>query len=117
MVQSTLITERQQNSLLLTSTIFTSFQVTANSILKNDGVAFFADLGKPIIVGHGPCLQGLGCVLVHQRAPPVVFSFVPGVGDVDDVVTGHTQRWWLTVRLYVEINPHIEGVRTHETGC
>lgn len=51
---------------------------------------FSANLGKPIIVGHGPCLQGLGCVLVHQRATPVVFSFVPGVSDVDDVVTGHT---------------------------
>lgn len=79
---------------------------------------FFTDLlGKPVVVGHGPRLQGLGRLLVHQRTAPVVFPIVPGVRDVDDVVTGHTQRWWLTVRLYVEINPHIEGVRTHKAGC
>lgn len=55
-------------------------------------------------------------MLVHHRTAPVVFPVVPGVGDVDDVVTGHTQRLRLVVRLYVEINSHIEGVRTHETG-
>lgn len=77
----------------------------------------FADLlGKPVVVGHGPRLHVLGRVLVHHGTAPVVFAFVPGVSDVDDVVTGHSQRLWLIVRLYVEINSHIEGVRTHEAG-
>lgn len=79
--------------------------------------AVLADLlGKPVVVGHGPRLQGLGRVLVHHRTAPVVLPIVPGVGDVDDGVTGHTQRLRLIVRLYVEIDPHVEGVRTQGTG-
>lgn len=72
-------------------------------------------LGKPVVIGHGPCLQGLGCVWVHQGTAPVVFPIVPCVGDMYNVITGHTQTRWVTMRLYVEIDTHIEGVSTHES--
>lgn len=74
-------------------------------------------MGKPVVVGHGPCLQGLGCVLVHQGTAPVVFPIVPCVSDMNYVIARHTKRRRVTVRLNVEIDTHIEGVSTHEIGC
>lgn len=69
----------------------------------------------PVVVGHSPCLQGLGCVWVHQRTAPVVFSIVPCVCDMNNVVTGHTQRRRVTMRLNIEIDTNIEGVSTHKS--
>lgn len=73
-------------------------------------------LGKPVVVGHGSRLQGLGCVPVHQGTAPVVLPVVPRVGHVDDVVTGHAERRRVAVRLHVEVNAHVEGVCTLEAG-
>lgn len=76
---------------------------------SNNGV-----LGKPVVVWHGPCLQGLGSVSVHQGTAPVVFPVVPCVSYVYNVITGHTQRRRVTAWLDVEIDTHIEGVSTRE---
>lgn len=32
-----------------------------------------------------------------------------------NIITGHAQRQWVTVRLHVEIDTHIEGVSTHKS--
>lgn len=80
-----------------------------SQLIINEGL-----LGKPVVVGHRSCLQGLCCLLVHQRTMPVISPIVPCVCDMHNVITGHTQRWRVTVRLYVEINTHIEGVSTHK---
>lgn len=66
----------------------------------------------PVVIGHGSCLQGLGCARVDQRTAPVVLAVVSSVCDMYDVITGHTQRWWVTVGLHVKIYTYIEGVST-----
>ena len=74
-------------------------------------------INVPVVVGHGSCLQGLGCEWVHQGTAPLVFSIVPCVCDVNNVITGHTKRRRVTVRLHVEIDTHIEGVSTRKIRC
>ena len=67
-------------------------------------------LGVPVVVGHGPCLQGLGCAWIHQGTVPIILLIVSCVSDVYDIITGHTQRRRVPVRLHVEIDPYVEGV-------
>lgn len=66
----------------------------------------------PVVVGHGSCLQMLGCAWVHQGAAPLVFSIVPCICDMYNVITRNTQRRGVTMRLHAEINTHIERVGT-----
>lgn len=73
-------------------------------------------LGWPVVVGHGSRLQGLSCVPVHQGTAPVVFTGVPCVGDVNDVVAGQAEWRRVTQGLHVEIDAHVEGVGAHKVG-
>lgn len=57
----------------------------------------------------------LGCARIHQGAAPLVFSIVPCICDMYNVITRNTQRWRVTMRLHAEINTHIERVGTQKS--
>ena len=68
----------------------------------------------PVVIGHDPRLQGLGCAGVHQGAAPLVLPIVTGVSDVYYVITAHPQTGHVAMRVQVQVDAHVEGVSTVE---